>query len=122
MSHIVQIQTQVKDSEAIRAACRRLQLPEPAQGTARLFSGEAHGLIVPLPGWTYPVVFDVASGQARFDNFEGRWGAEAELHKFLQAYACEKARLEARRQGHSVAEQVLPDGSIKLTIQVGGAA
>ena len=37
-------------------------------------------------------------------------------------YAVEKARIEARRQGHSVTEQPLADGSIKLTIQVGGGA
>jgi hypothetical protein len=34
----------------------------------------------------------------------------------------EKARLEARKRGHRVVEQALPDGSIKLTISVGGAA
>lgn len=122
MSHIVQIQTQVKDPEAIRAACRRLQLPEPTQGTARLFSGEAGGWLVQLPGWQYPIVFDTARGEARYDNFAGHWGSEQELHKFLQAYACERAKLEARRQGHLVAEQVLEDGSIKLTIQVRGTA
>jgi hypothetical protein len=121
MSHIVQIQTQVNDPEAIRAACRRLQLPEPTQGTARLFSGEAAGWLVQLAGWQYPVVFDTQRGEARFDNFSEHWGKDAELHKFLQAYACERAKLEARRQGHSVAEQVLENGSIKLTIQVRGS-
>jgi hypothetical protein len=39
----------------------------------------------------------------------------------MQAYAVEKARLEARRRGHSVVEQALADGSISLTIRVGGA-
>ncbi len=50
------------------------------------------------------------------------WGNPAELQKFLQMYACEKAKIEARRQGHSVTEQSLSDGSIKLTIQVAGGA
>ena len=36
--------------------------------------------------------------------------------------AVEKAKLEARRKGHTVFEQPLSDGSIKLTIQVGGVA
>ena len=42
---------------------------------------------------------------------------------FPQVYsvAVEKAKLEARKKGHSVSEQKLTDGSIKLTIQVGGA-
>ena len=36
--------------------------------------------------------------------------------------AIEKARLEARKRGHDVVEQALPDGSVKLTISVGGAS
>jgi hypothetical protein len=36
--------------------------------------------------------------------------------------AVEKARIEALKRGHSVVEQALPDGSVKLTITVGGAA
>jgi hypothetical protein len=39
----------------------------------------------------------------------------------LQAYAVEKTKIEARRKGHAVTEQQLADGSIKLTVQVGGA-
>ncbi len=50
------------------------------------------------------------------------WGDQAELSRFLQAYAAEKTKIEARKKGHSVTEQTLADGSIKLTIQVGGAA
>ena len=42
------------------------------------------------------------------------------LDRFLQAYAVEKAKLEARNRGHSVTEQSLSDGSIKLTVQVTG--
>ncbi len=50
------------------------------------------------------------------------WGEQRELDRFLQGYAVEKARIEARRRGHTVTEQSLADGSIKLTIQVGGVA
>ena len=119
MSHVVEIHTEVRDQAAIHAACRRLNLPEPAHGTFRLFSGEATGLGVQLPDWRYPLVCDTASGQLRYDNYEGHWGEPAQLDRFLQAYAVEKARLEARRQGHTVTEQSLADGSIKLTIHVG---
>ena len=34
----------------------------------------------------------------------------------------EKATIEARKRGHSVTEQALADGSVRLTIQVGGAS
>jgi len=122
VSHIVQIQTEVRDPAAVGAACSRLGLPEPARGTAKLFEGEATGLLVRLPGWLYPVVCDLATGQARFDNYNGAWGGVEELNRFMQAYSVEKATIEARKRGHSVAEQPLPDGSVRLTITVGGGA
>ena len=37
LSHIVTIKTEVRDPAAVAAACRRLALPEPVQGTAKLF-------------------------------------------------------------------------------------
>jgi hypothetical protein len=122
LSHIVQITTEVRDPQAVALACRRLGFPEPVHGTATLFSGEATGLLVRLPGWLYPAVLDTATGQTRFDNFEGAWGDPRHLDAFLQGYACEKAKLEARKRGHTVTEQTLPDGSVKLTVTVGGAA
>jgi hypothetical protein len=122
MSHIVQLQTQVKDATAVRAACQRLGLPAPVQGKAKLFSGEVTGLAVQLHDWVYPIVCDTASGQVKFDNFNGRWGEQRQMDSFLQMYAVEKSRLEARRRGHQVTEAQLPDGSIKLTIQVQGGA
>ena len=122
MSHIVQIQTEVRDAEAVRAACKRLNLEEPVQGTARLYEGEVTGLLVRLPEWAYPAVVDTATGQVKFDNYEGAWGDQKHLDAFLQAYAIEKAKLEARKRGHSVFEQPLSDGSIKLTISVGGGS
>ena len=120
VSHIVQIQTEVRDPVAIRAACGRLLLWEPVWGEARLFSRSVTGWAVGLPGWRYPVVCDVATAKIAYDNFEGRWGDPLELGRFLQGYAVEKARIEARLKGHTVTEQSLADGSIKLTIQVGG--
>jgi hypothetical protein len=124
MSHIVSIKTQIRDPLALAAACTRLGLSQPTQGTAQLYSGPATGWLVPLPGWLYPVVVDTAGGEVRYDNYGGQWGKQSELDRLLQAYACEKAKAEARRAGHSVTEQSLADGSIKLTIAVtvGGVA
>ena len=122
MSHVVEIKTEVRDTAAVRAACQRLKLEQPSHGTARLFSGEATGLIVKLPDWQYPVVFNTSTGEAKYDNYNGRWGDQKQLDHFLQAYAVEKTKIEARRKGHAVTEQQLADGSIKLTVNVGGAA
>jgi len=122
VSHIVKIKTEVRDPAAVSAACRRLGLAEPIQGTAKLFEGEATGLLVKLPGWLYPVVCNTATGELSFDNYNQAWGPQEQLDRFLQAYAVEKAGIEARRRGHSVVEQPLADGSIKLSITVGGAS
>lgn len=122
MSHVVTIQTQVRDSIAIAAACNRLSLPTPAHGEAKLFGTPVSGWIVQLPGWNYPVVCNVAAGEVRYDNFQGRWGDQRELDRFLQAYAIECAKLEARRRGHAVTEQAMAGGSVKLVISVMGGA
>ena len=122
MSHIVEIKTQVRDAAAATSACSRLNLGAPVEGRTQLFSGEVTGLAVRLSEWRYPVVFETDTGRAHFDNFNGRWGKQVELDRFLQIYGVEKARLEARQAGHSCFEQPQDDGSIKLTVQVGGAA
>jgi hypothetical protein len=122
MSHIVEVKTEVKDGQAIVAACRRLGLPEPVAGTAKLYGGQIAGLLVRLPDWLYPVAITPEDGEVRYDNYGGHWGDPRHLDSFLQAYAVEKAKIEARKRGHSVTEQPLADGSIRLTISVGGAA
>ena len=116
MSHIVSIKTRVHDPAAVATACRRLNLAEPEQGTARLFSGEAAGLLVRLPGWRYPAVIDTPTGTVRYDNFNEAWGEKRHLDRFLQLYAVEVTRLEARKKGYAVSEQQLADGSIRLQV------
>jgi hypothetical protein len=121
MSHIVTIQTQVRDPDALATACRRLSLAEPKRETVPLFSGQVTGLAVRLPNWQYPVVVDIAAGALHYDNFAGNWGEQKELDRLLQAYAVEKAKVEARRKGFAVHETALQDGSIKLQILEGAA-
>ncbi len=77
MSHIVQIQTQVRDPVAVANACQRLSLPSPVQRTVQLFSRQETGLAVELPGWRYPVVCQLATGELRYDNYEGRWKGQS---------------------------------------------
>ena len=119
MSHIVTVKTEVRDPVAINAACGRLGLPEPVHGTAQLFSGQATGLLVKLPGWLYPVACDTATGTLRYDNYGGTWGSPEHLDRFVQAYAVERATQEARRKGYSVTEQALGDGSLRLQVITG---
>ena len=122
MSHTVEIRTEVRDEAAVSAACSRLHLPRATRGTFQLYSTEATGLGIELPRWKYPVVADTETGRLQFDNYNERWGSQEYLDQFLQMYAVEKAKIEARRKGHSVVEKRLGNGSVKLTVQVGGAA
>jgi hypothetical protein len=119
LSHVVTIQTKVHDPAAVAAACRRLALAEPVQGTARLYSAQVSGLLVHLPGWRYPAVLDTRTGTIHFDHFGGRWGEPAQLDRFLQAYAVEKTTQEARRKSYTIHEQQLPDGSIQVQLREG---
>jgi hypothetical protein len=118
MSHIVQIKTEVKDENAIAAACRRLGLQQPTKGKFTVYAVEREGVGIRLPNWSYPVVCNLETGAVDYDNYNGSWGKQEELDKFLQAYAVEKAIYEAQKGGYSVYEETLPDGSIKLNITV----
>jgi hypothetical protein len=122
MSHIVTIQTEVRDVAGINAACIRLQLAQPVHGEHQLYSNTVSGWAVRLTDWRYPIVCQTDTGRIEYDHFEGRWGDPQRLDQFLQAYAVEKAKLEARKRGHTAIEQPLADGSIQLTIHTGAQA
>lgn len=122
MSHVVQVQTEVRDPVALASACQRLGLAPPVEGRFKLFTADATGLGIVLPSWNYPVVCDTATGRLQYDNYEGRWGDQRCLDQLVQMYAVEKTKIEARRRGHAVFEQSLADGSIKLTVLVAGGA
>ncbi|HEV3163387.1 MAG TPA: hypothetical protein VGZ22_05060, partial [Isosphaeraceae bacterium] len=96
MSHIVSLRTEVCDPVAVAAACHRLGLTEPVQGTAQLCSGEASGLLVQLPGWLYPVVCELANGLRAC--FTGLWVQSFEHDDALHEIAC-----LCRQQGWTLA-------------------
>ena len=118
MSHIVTVRTQVRDPLAIKSACSRLRLQDPVYGLAKLFVTEKTGWVVKLIDWRYPIVCNTNTGEIDSDSYEGRWGPPQRLEEFLQAYAVEKAKIEARKAGHTATEHLLADGSIRVTVQV----
>ena len=117
MSHTVTIKTKITDLVAIQAACQRLKLPQPTQGEVKLFDRVAYGTGVQLEGWRFPVCVE-PNGNLLYDNFGGFWGLPKKLDQFQQAYAVEKAKLEARKQGYQCSESLLTDGSIRLNVLV----
>ncbi|QDV25294.1 DUF1257 domain-containing protein [Aureliella helgolandensis] len=120
MSHIVSVQTEIRDLVAVQSACQRLRWDRPTVGQFKLFTRSVTGLGVLPPQWRYPIVCDLATGQLAYDNYEGRWGNPADLGRFKQAYAVEKAMLEARKAGRFVVERSLSDGAIELCVTVQG--
>lgn len=118
MSHTVKVKSvNVTDVEALRAAVGRLNLPALKEGTHRLFDGTTRqGMALRLPNWRYDVVFDVASGEVLYDNYEGHWGQEIEIDRLVQAYTLEKSAAECRLQGFSeITEEVQENGDVHLT-------
>ena len=121
MSHTVTVETKLRDPEALKAACARLNLPEPTHETVKFFDGTSHaGLAVRPPGFVYPLVVEDA-GEVKLDTYGGRWGDESFLGKLKQAYALEAAKLQAKARGHRIAETALPNGTVKLTVTAGNA-
>ena len=64
-------------------------------------SGAERSAVHPLPGCT--VIGQGCALLAR--RSAARRGEQAHLDRLIQMYAVEKARIEARRQGHAVLEQ-----------------
>jgi hypothetical protein len=120
LSHIVTVQTEMKNRESIQAACKRLGLDTPVIGkNHRLFSGATKdGLAVQLPDWRYPVVI-TDDGKAHYDNYNGSWGEQDQLDRFMQAYLVEESARQGRALGYIVSEEVNQEtGEIDVVAQM----
>ena len=139
--HISTVKLEVRSLEALKAACQRLGL-EFREGQATYawfgyFVGDApvpegfiqedlghcvHAISVPGARYEIGVVFRDGVYKLLWDSF-GPGGLEQALgpdcNKLRQGYGVEAAKLEAQRQGYSVYEEAMEDGSLKLHIQVG---
>ena len=99
----------MRDPAAIRAASARLKLTEPT------ITGDIAE--VPLTaGWATARV-NLKTGEVRYDTDYGR-----QFNAFMQAYAVEKAKIEAKKKGHLVTESPMAGGKVKLTITLAGGA
>ena len=122
MSHVVKIETQIRDINAVRQACVCLKLEPPVHNTFELYNSSVTGWGVYLRDWKYPIVCKTDTGEIAYDNFGGRWGNAQRLDEFRQRYVIEKTKIESRRQGHTSTEKLLEDGSVRVTINTGGDA
>ena len=67
-----------------------------------------------LPGWNYPVIFQLDTGNVLFDNYNGSWGDIDKLDEFVQRYANNLATSLAQQHGYTVQEEVLDNGDLRL--------
>jgi len=122
MSHFTTIQTQIRDVEALAAACEELGLALVHDGEARGYgSNRRHGdLVIKLrgpydiaatrqPGGTYALATDWWGGHVARE-------VDKDYGRLLQLYGVHKATREARRKGYTARRQTLKDGAIKLVI------
>ncbi len=122
MSHFTSIQTQIKDIEALREACRELGLELLQNAEARGYGStrQRGDFVIRLKG-----PYDVALNR-QTDGTYGLstdwWDGHVEKEvgsnygRLLQLYAVHKATREARKRGLIVQRTLRTDGSIKLTI------
>jgi len=98
MSHTVKVRVEVRDHAALAAAARAMGGTVLGGGTHQLYQGPVDGFAVQLPGWKYPVVA-VNGTDLVYDNYEGRWGSQADIDRLLRDYAVEAAVSAAEAQG-----------------------
>jgi hypothetical protein len=119
VSHVNLVKVAMTDRAAIKAAAEKQNLKFLGEKTHELYNSQkATGLGFTLPGWSYPVVIDPATGIAAYDNYGEHWGKQIELDKLVQGYGVEVTRAEANRLGALCEERVLANGDIELEMSL----
>jgi hypothetical protein len=119
MSHAMTIQTECRNPEVVKAACRRLGLAEPSRDSAYFFGvGKVEGTKVRLEGWHHPLIIK-DDGQIVYDSDDTYVGpGMVRLHEFTNAYGVEFLKHEYGAA--NCTESVLADGTIQVeVIEVG---
>ena len=122
MSHFTTIKTQIKDIEALRAACREMGLTLFQNVDARGYGQTTRkgDYVIKLNG-----PYDIAVNKQPDNTFgltTDWWSGHVEKEagknygKLLQLYGVHKATIEARKKGLSVLRRQKQDGSIKLIL------
>lgn len=119
MSHVVSLQVRVTDLEVLKKVLAQTGVTALGQGKYGLYSETMEGFGFKLNSWKYPCVV-TSDGQVKYDNYKGSWGSPLCLESVIQKYSSEKVKKECRLKGYSFTETKNSDGSVKLTVTVGG--
>ena len=127
MSHFTTIQTQVRDVDALAAACDELGLKLVRDADARGYgTNRRHGdLVIQIESGPYDVALN-RQQDGTYALATDWWGSHVEkvvgkgYGRLLQLYGVHKAQAEARRKGLTCRRRQQRDGSIKLVIGLSG--
>lgn len=142
MSHVVAIETIMRDLDAIKATCKELGLvfkqgqntfqwwgqsvgdyPIPAGMKAAELGQCDHAIGVPGTSWEIGLVRQANGGFKLAFDFFGSQGAPIvkalggkDARKFLQAYGVNMATLQAKRLGYNAQRVMGKNGAINVVI------
>ena len=120
MSHLITINIELRNMQAVKAACNRLKWEVKENAKITYHDGAiSEGMAIYIPEWRYPIVI-TDDGTIKGDNYGGHWGDPASLNTLKQAYGVEAARLILMREVSPrkylyITETENRDGSITLT-------
>ena len=117
MSHIVKAKVEMKNETCLVKAIEYLGLENLGKKTHQLYGGQtAEGLGFKLSGWSYPVVVNTDTGEAKYDNYNGSWGKQIELDKLVQRYSIEAVTQQAELEGYNIEENELENGDVEMVM------
>ncbi len=122
MSHFTSIDVEIRDIEALKSACRELNLPLKKNAEARGYGGNSRKAeyVIKLNG-PYDVALNFGkdgSYNVEADFWEGHVEKELgpKMGRLKQFYAVHKTTREAKRKGYNVQRRYMPDNTIRLQL------
>jgi hypothetical protein len=110
--------TQVKNREQLERVLTDMGVAYEHLSSYTMFDGETvnDALVFRPNNWSHDVAVP-KSGNLRYDNYEGKWGDEAELDKILQAYSVAELKYQSELEGYIITETRLDNGDIELVAE-----
>lgn len=115
MSHTVTGTIKLDNESALQLAIESQGLETLPHQEHRLYSGTYTGIGVKLDGWKYPVVINQETGEFWYDNYNGSWGRQEQLDKFIQDYTVQTMCQAAAANNYAVQALYLDNGDVELT-------
>lgn len=114
MSHTVTGNIKITNEEALQRVIEEHKLTLLPKKKHQLFEGEYEGVAVKLDGWRYPVIINTETGDFWYDNYNGQWGHQAELDKFIQDYTLQTMLMAAEANNYMFQTVEMDNGDIEL--------